>query len=429
MNGIIGSKRKSIPNMGTPNQIATKHTGRSKRPKSTSSSFPNLPSSPIPTSPQDGVSFLNATYKVDPNPHHENPNGLASPASDSRYDTSSKPSYSRPRPNFDEMKDGYATSASITSRHQVYPSPFATHGTPKKSSSSIAYSFGTPIRSAPAQRGANKKVTYNWTNGNVTKAPYNLSDCKIRSRSGLKNIVYDVYREIEEGNILADDLRRLDVKVALPGTKNLIPVAVQPLKLIDNLIFTQPIVEKNIPGKTAEENKDLKLHLCQEIVRQLYTGTTGCYIPFDITPANIGFQIDDKNNITAVKIYDWTLPSDMLNGDIPIELNTHFISNLEMPPKDSAAIGQNCLAAIDYQKWPSRATAASSSSAGTSSQPTYEEQSFMEFLTAHQEKVKGFCTTVTDCNFSWLKCEFNFNYLVSSRKESAREFILKNKRD
>ena len=126
----------------------------------------------------------------------------------------------------------------------------------------------------------------------------------------------------------------MDVKVALPGTKNLIPVAVQPLLiLIDNLIFTQPIVEKNIPGKTAEENKDLKLHLCQEIVRQLYTGTTACYIPFDITPANIGFQIDDKNNITAVKIYDWTLPSDMLNGDIPIELNTHFISNLEMPPK------------------------------------------------------------------------------------------------
>ena len=57
MNGIIGSKRKSIPNMGTPNQIATKHTGRSKRP-------PNLLLllfltylHQIPTSPQDGVSF------------------------------------------------------------------------------------------------------------------------------------------------------------------------------------------------------------------------------------------------------------------------------------------------------------------------------------------------------------------------------------
>ena len=221
--------------------------------------------------------------------------------------------------------------------------------------------------------------------------------------------------------------------LTFPATENLIPVAVQPLTLIDNLFFTQPIVAINIPGKTAEENKGLKLHLCQEIIRKLYTGPTGCYIPFDITPANIGFEIDAENNITAIKIFDWTLPSDMLDGDISTEIKTHIKSNLKMAPEDSANIVEHCLTAIDYQnkQGASRASAASSSSAATASQPTYVDQSFRGFLTDNKEKVDEFCSIVNERDFSWKNEteKFDFDYLVSSRKESARDFILKNKRD
>ncbi|MGC6367309.1 MAG: hypothetical protein ACON35_04840 [Candidatus Marinamargulisbacteria bacterium] len=294
---------------------------------------------------------------------------------------------------------------------------------------------GTPPRSNQGgltTNGKNKTVYIDQINKTVTKIPYSLENPK--SIHDLKEIIYDIYREFEEGKILAHDLNRLGVNVTLNKKTQQIPVTVLPLRLIKNLEFTQTLVEMNIPGTTPEENKALKLDLCQKIVMQLYNGSKGCYIPFDIKPDNIGFDIDGENKITAVQIFDWSFPTKMLDETvegIAFELKNHCRKVLGISDTNADKILNNYIKAIQHQtKLLKPTSGASSSTALRRSETTHKSDSFAAFFKNNKTLIESFFDRVNEMEYPFLNTEFGYKVLKKDiiDKPSVAQFVLKNKR-